>query len=432
MKRLFALLPLLAWPALTEEPEGLTLAQACELALSNNPSILQAAERIKAAEARLGQARSAFLPTVATDAAYRQLTIKQHSDDFPERVANLTFDKYEFGIHATWLVFNGFVREAATAAASASIDGADQSHKEAQRLIVKAVTIAFHQAQLARENTIIATRDQEFNETLQDDAEKRYQAEQVAESTVLNFRIRSIRAKTTRIAAERNFRLACTVLAELMGLPRAQLPQSRLPVRVSPDVPKELPDLEKDIDTALHARPDLRALEAGIRVAEETVRAYGGARWPQVAVVAGADFDRESNMAPFTLNNRSNYLGVVASWDLYTGGRRSQEVAEAKSKVRELAQQRQSLILRIASELRQYHDTAQAALETLRLQQEAAELSARVRDDVKKTYQAGAASLTRLNEAQTDLVRAEGSLAAARIQFRQVLEELRIATGQPR
>lgn len=432
MNRLLSLLLLAVLPVLAEDPAGLTLARARELALQSNPGIQEAAERIRAAEARLGQARSAFLPTVTTSAAYKQIDMDQHSDDFPERAASLSYDRYDFGVHGTWLLFNGFAREATAAAAKEGVVGAEEGHREAERLIVKAVTIVFHQAQLARENMVIATRDQEFNETLQADADKRFQAEQVAESTVLNFRIRVIQAKTTRLAAERSFRLACTVLAELMALPRAELPAELQPVRVPADAPATLPDLDQEIDLALRARPDLRALEAGIRAAEQGTEAARGSRWPQIALIAGADYDRESNLAPFQLNNQAAYVGVVASWDLYTGGRHSYRIAETKAQVRQLAQQRQSLILAIASELRQYHDTAQAALETLQLQQEACELSVRVRDDIQKGYQAGATSLTRLNEAQTDLVRAEGSLAAARIQYRQVLEELRIATGQSR
>ncbi len=43
---------------------------------------------------------------------------------------------------------------------------------------------------------------------------------------------------------------------------------------------------------------------------------------------------------------------------------------------------------------------------------------------VRNEYLAGRSSLTRLNEAQTDLVRARGSLALARIRFRQAGEDV--------
>lgn len=412
--------------------EGLTLPRARELALQNNPGIVEAAERIRAAEARLGQARSAFLPTVTTNAGYRQLDVRQHSNDFPDRIGDLAFDQYSVGIQGTWLLFNGFAREAANAAAKEGVHGAEEGRKEAERLILKAVTIAFHQAQLARENMRIATRDQEFNEALHADARKRYQAEQIAEATVLNFRIRTIQAKTTRLAAERSFRLAGTVLAELMALPGAELPAHLHPVAADEEPPRHLPDLDPQIERALLARPDLRVLEAARRAAEENVRAARGAHWPTLALTAGYDYEHLRNHAPFNLNNKTSHVGVVAVWDIFAGGRHDAAIAETKSQVRQLAQQRQSLILAIAAELRQYHDSAETALETLKLQQEVCELAVRVRDDVQKAYQAGAVSLTRLNEAQTDLVRAEGSLAAARIQLRQIIEEFHLAAGTAR
>lgn len=429
MKRL-PLLLLFAAAALPAA--GLTLPRARELALENNPGIVEAAERIRAAEARLTQARSAFLPTVAANAGYQQLDIRQHSDDFPERIGDLAFDQYTFGIQGTWLLFNGFAREATHAAAREGVLGAEEGRKEAERLILKAVTVAFHQAQLARENMLIATRDQEFNENLHADALKRYQAEQVAESTVLNFRIRTIQAKTTRLAAERGFRLAGTVLAELMALPRAELPADLQPVPADEAPPNHLPDLDAQIERALAARPDLRAIEAGIRAAEEQVRAARAAHWPTLALTAGYDYEHARHLAPFHLNNKTSRVGVVAVWDIFAGGLHEGAIAEAKAQVRQLAQQRQRLILAIAAELRQYHDSAATALATLELQQEACGLSARVRDDVQKAYQAGSTTLTRLNEAQTDLVRAEGSLAAARIQLRQILEEFQLAAGTAR
>jgi outer membrane protein len=57
-------------------------------------------------------------------------------------------------------------------------------------------------------------------------------------------------------------------------------------------------------------------------------------------------------------------------------------------------------------------------------------LTTRIRDYVEKAYRAGAATLTRLNEAQTDLVRASGAEAASRINYLLALQQLNAASSR--
>jgi outer membrane protein TolC len=63
-------------------------------------------------------------------------------------------------------------------------------------------------------------------------------------------------------------------------------------------------------------------------------------------------------------------------------------------------------------------------------QQQIYDLSVKVRDSIEKSYKAGVATITRLNEAQTDLTRAEGAVAAARISSLLALEQLDAETGR--
>jgi outer membrane protein TolC len=74
--------------------------------------------------------------------------------------------------------------------------------------------------------------------------------------------------------------------------------------------------------------------------------------------------------------------------------------------------------------------TARVAEGTWKRNQQAADLTLRIRDHVAQAYQAGSASLTRLNEAQTDLSRASGAAAVSRIDYFQTLESLAAQTGR--
>ena len=81
------------------------------------------------------------------------------------------------------------------------------------------------------------------------------------------------------------------------------------------------------------------------------------------------------------------------------------------------------------SEVRQVIEELNAARKQLTLQRANAVLVQKNRDLVEKEYTAGKASLVRLNEAQKDLISAQGQLALARVGLRQVWQNLAAATG---
>jgi len=88
------------------------------------------------------------------------------------------------------------------------------------------------------------------------------------------------------------------------------------------------------------------------------------------------------------------------------------------------------LRLSIRSTLRQRIDEAETARLIYEQQKKIYRLSQSMRDSVEKSYKAGAASITRLNEAQTDLVRAKGAYSTAFIAYLLSLNQLDIESGR--
>ena len=86
--------------------------------------------------------------------------------------------------------------------------------------------------------------------------------------------------------------------------------------------------------------------------------------------------------------------------------------------------------MRVASEVREAIANVETAQRELLLQRNNAELVKRNRDLVDKEFNAGQASLVRLNEAQRDLNQATSQLALARVGLRQTWKNLDVATGR--
>jgi outer membrane protein TolC len=413
-------------------PEGsLTLAEARRIALKNNPGVARALKSIEVAQAVLQQARSLWYPGLAINAGYNRMDVSIQPEWAPNMRYKDSFNDSFANIQASWLIFDGFARRANILASKYGVEQSEQLHADAQRLLLDAVTTAYLQSQRSLEAMAIAAQDLSFNRMLESDSQKRYDTGTIPEADLLNFSVRALRAETEFMQAERNYQVACTVLAQLIALPEAALPPDMRPARHAGTSETLLPEYKTEIEYALKHRPDLLALDAARRALQQQVRAKKGAYAPQVALVAGAGLSHKNDMFYDPgIDNHNSYVGVAASWDLFSGGRRPAQVRETAAQLAMLEETYSETLLNIQSGIRQALETARVAFETYRRNQQAYKLTVRIRESVEKSYKAGAASLTRLNEAQTDLTRSAGAAALSRIEYLQALERLASETGR--
>ena len=105
-------------------------------------------------------------------------------------------------------------------------------------------------------------------------------------------------------------------------------------------------------------------------------------------------------------------------------------LAEAKYRKIEAEDNLAATRIAVSADVREAIADVMTAQRELLLQQNNAELVKRNRDLVDKEYNAGQASLVRLNEAQRDLNQATSQLALARVGLRQTWKNLNVATGR--
>ncbi len=240
----------------------LTVEDARQIALRYSPDIHAARARIEQALARIGEARSAYFPTIALGHSSNRtfqtpstrnriplsLPIQQPVPNIPATLQDLdlgtlvgllttplfgqsgfssitrSFSEHTTSLSATWTLFDGLSREATVLAAKHAHGAAKMSLAEAQRLLVRAVDGAYYQAQLGREQIRISRADLEFSRRQLETAEKRLAAGKATEGDVLNFQVRLLAAQADEQAAIGLHENARTVLAELMGRDDAALP----------------------------------------------------------------------------------------------------------------------------------------------------------------------------------------------------------------
>lgn len=430
MKKLLILVSF-APALLMAQTNGMTLAETRAEVLAGNPSVRESMQRIAAASAVLKQARSAYLPTVSATASYGSIDGSLHPDIDPDHRYTDSFTEASVGLQASLLIFDGFARKARTLSAEYSLQRSQELSEETRRLLISAATVAFRQAQLAKENWQIAEQDRRFNRELEVDARKRFDAGALPESDVYNFSIGSLQAESDALLAQQKHDAACTVLAELMALPQSHLPKEMQPVAITFKTTAEVPRFENEFPFALGHRPDYQALSSGRSAVMEQVNVAKGERLPQVAFVSEINYaDRDGYSSSSHHGNYDSFVGLSAKWDLFTGGRKINVVKEARAEMLEIEAQLESLRLAIRSNLRQRIDAAEIEKAIFEREEKILRLAELVRDSIEKSYKAGVASITRLNETQTELIRAKGAHAASFINYQLSLNQLDIETGR--
>ncbi len=411
-------------------PNPLTLNDARQQALAGNPGLLAAAARLQAAQAVVGQTRSTYLPQLSATGNLTHFDGRQ-MDAQSGRPARDSHYSYGFGARADWLLFDGFARHFNHLAAKLGEAVSDAAYADVQRLLLQSVAFAFHSALLAQEQARIARQDAQFNQELSDETGRRFAAGAAARSEVLNFDIRVAQAESALLIAERGSRTARTILAELLGLDLAKLPDNlQFATPEDHESNQPLPTFASEIAYAEQHRPDLLAASQQVALAEARQAARRGTYLPTISLQAGYQENYDRNLASGAMDSDGTYAGIYGTWILFDGLARENALHGLAAATAEAIENQRTIALAVASELHRAIDLAAVARQEVDLQKRIHEMTRQARELVRSEYTAGRANLTRLNEAQTDLVRAESVLAQAKITFWQAIEDVAAAAGR--
>jgi outer membrane protein len=211
---------------------------------------------------------------------------------------------------------------------------------------------------------------------------------------------------------------------------------SRL-LNVDPHQPIELTDsseffhtpgfsADETMEQAFLQRPEMKALASQIRATERERKAAQAARVPRLALSGGWN---EEGLSPSSAIPVYDF-SVSLEMPLYTGGRIRAQTAVEDIELKKLAQQQTDLRNQIAQEVR----TAAAQLDAARTEVEVANLGVDLAKQevtqARDRFQAGVANNIEVITAQDELARANDNQIAALYRFNQARADLAHATGQ--
>jgi len=412
----------------------LDLQSAQRIAAQDNPTIAAAEARVRQAEERVWQARSAYFPQLSASGSGTRSILSENAysaslNNNPS--ADDTTDLYGARLTATWTLFNGFAREYSNLSARYGRESTEEARKDTLRILMSSVAASYYNAQLALENIIIAEANAAFNRRQLEDANARYRVGTGSLSDVLNFEVQINSAKANLIRAKQQYELAAFGLAALMGIPDAILPPHIELSKLEAEHQAELtaPDAQTLIQYALGHRPDVQRAYHAVAQSKAGVGAARAGFFPSVNLTGTFDANQMDSM-DFEQDDFGKSVALNFSYPLFAGGYNRARVSEARSGVAEAQSNLENAKINVKAEVASSVATLISAQEQLALQRSNAKLVQQVRDLVEKEYAAGQASLVRLNEAQRDLVAAQGNLALSLVSMRQAWENLMVDTGE--
>lgn len=447
-------------------PEVLYLPDAREIALRANPDVHAAQARLEASLARIGEARAAYYPVLSLihnstrtfqTPATRNPLIRPFPTQIPQvfsadqgiDVGSLfsllgsqlfgtpsyggetnSFSHHSSLMSVTWTLFDGFAREARLLANKHNYRATAMAMADVERLVVQAVDTAYLQILLGREQLRIALADEQFSREQLAQAERNRDLGKATRADVLNFDVRVRTAQANVTIARGVLNTARVVLAELMGLPNAELPEEVGLPPLEEETEENLtpPDEGEWVERGLRNRPDLAQRRHALDSAAENVGVAKAQFSPAVTLSGSYGFENRGNMG-YSDSDQSSAVGIEMNWQLFTGGFRTSQLRRSEAERREALANLERIGLAVASEVRQASVTLINAQEQVKLQRVNLDSARENREIIRAQYAAGKESLVRLNEAQRDFVQTDADLAAARIRLRQAWTDLYAAAA---
>lgn len=404
------------------EPRSLTLDQAIETALANNPRLRQSAIEISVAETRVKQARADFLPQVdAGGLANKGLTGSANLFDLHGLASSPEPRNGSFSVNLLQNLLDFKRTKFESRARRAEVEYFEQTLRADQDRLVLEVQRAYFNGLKESKHLALAAERVKRRELEQARADALLEAELGAKVEVDQARANLSKAQSGFTSATEAQKRALSGLGTVMGEEAPVLYQLR-----EPEISERSPGpLEPLVSNSLEARAELAAVDARIQAAEEWVRRARREKYPRLMIMFSGGWTR---FAELTLG-RLLFGAFGLQMPVFTGGRLEASIEETELVVDKTKAMRDELRQAIQLEVATAHSQAVATLEALqaaRLDLEQAQSMATLAD---ARHEQGLSSRLDVVIARTALAAAENGLHQARYDYGLAAAQLDFASG---
>lgn len=401
----------------------LTVEEAVRIALENQPRIRAAEERVKAKRAALGQAKSAYYPTVTFNNLYRstlaagRTSTSAKAIDFFSSTADFDWTIYDFGR-----------REGAVRQARATLN----SQRYAERTSVEEVILGVRQAyyRYLQAKAFVKVREETVKdrELLVRQAKGFFEVGTRPKIEVARAESNLFSARADLIAAENGVKIAWAELKNSIGV--QDFPERPLSEELAMGRPGV--SLEEARKTAFASRPELKDFVAQRRAQDSAVAVARRGHLPEISF--NGSYGRRNT------SGRGNTFPLQVVWTaglnlnipIFTGFRKAYEVEEALRNYHAIKADEERKRQEIALEVERSYLKLTDAGERIKATEAAVRAAKENLDLANGRYQVGVGSIIEITDAQTLHIDAETNHIQSIYDYKIAEAELAKAMGQAR
>jgi len=411
-------------------PEKWTLDQAIEWAFTHNVDILQAIERANRFTGVRMVGGSSILPRVR---------ISADVDAKSERLIDLPNDTVSGVDPETRQATEGYgttleIRQSLLFGQRGAIrqyqaDKLNEAAAKANRVdviqrVIAILTQSFDTVLFAEENVEIRKTNVTTFTRFLDTAEKRFDAGDVAELEILRLKSELNRSKADLARAESQLSSAKERFKRLLSIEGTE---RNLTLLGSLTLSRQTTDFDALIVSALAHRMDLKAAKLEWESAAKQVAAAKTAKLPQIEAVAG--YDNRSSFYDVDRSVDGWRVGLVASADIFAGGRNKGTRMIRESEANAARLRYESLKMQIESSVREFQVQLKQHESIIDSRRSALEFAEKALEQIEAQYEAGAAGIEIVLNAQDSLNKARFEMAQSIVSHNATVAQLEYATS---
>lgn len=419
-------------------PKELTLPEAVELALKNNPTIKAADAYAQAVQNGIRLAQSSRYPRLDFSEGFTRgnnpvyvfgslLTQRQFTAaNFALPFLNIPppLDNFRTAFAASMPLYDAGQTSRRLRDSQLDSEGAQRALERTSQEVIFSVISAYLNQSLATEGIRVAEASVASTEEDLKRAQARKDQDQALQSDVLSATVQLAQAKQELIRARNKAAIAQATLNVAMGLPEDASEQVQGSLVEASFEPGMLAERQQ---RALSARPDYQQVLLGYEKATNGVNMARAEFLPTVNAYGSWEVDNQN----FASRGGNNWIaGAALNFNLFDGGARRAQLAE--SHAREL--QAEALCVQMASairlQVREAFLNMTAANERKEVSRESASQAEESLRILRDRYESGLATISDLLGAESVHARAQQDFLNASYDYRLAYAALELATGE--
>jgi outer membrane protein TolC len=389
--------------------QAITLPQAVQLALQQNPAFQTSADEADAARARLKQVQSAWYPrfdfhqdfTRGNNPVYvfgSKLTQRQFTAaDFALNSLNAPtpLDNFQTRFDGQWRLFDSGQTLFHQRSAKRLVTAADFETEQSRQDLILEIVRTYYGVLVLKENAKAADEAVKTAAASEQHMETMHKAGLLVDSDLLSAKVFASQMKDRQIRAQNDLALAEIQLAREMGM---SLEAPAEPVGILAEPAALTKPIQDWIQMALDQRPGLRAAQLQESAMGDEQKAAKAEFGPKIGLFGSTERDAMTLGGPSGTNWTA---GAQLEFNLFAGGAQKARMAEAAANASKAKHNVEWLRSGVQMEVRKAYLDGSAAAQRAAAARDAADQAKESLRIIQNRYETGLTTVTELLRAQT-------------------------------